>query len=234
MTARSAFVARAAQLWAIVLFHTERRVYLLTDPMDERGRDSLRRIKAGYELRLSDRHIVALNVLLLTVLAYFAVVAGKDLLALRSSVVDAPLLSRRGRIANSSPANQSRAAYQAIVDRDIFNLVPPLAPPPQVVAGDLHITLVGVSQASKGKPFAIVADEQGEQSVYRVGEIIHDSGKLLEVDKDRAIVEHGGKQVVLELPKDDMGDSSQGFASDSSSSNYRSPRANRPHHSVRR
>jgi hypothetical protein len=34
---------------------------------------------------------------------------------------------------------------------------------------------------------------------------------LLEVDKDRAIVEHGGKQVVLELPKEDMADASGGF-----------------------
>src|ERR1700691_2014297 len=183
------------------------------------------------ELRLSDRHIVALNVLLVTVLGYFAILAGKDVLALRSSAAGGPVLSRRGRIANSSPANQSRAAYQAIVERDIFNLVQPPTPPPQVVVENLHITLVGVSQASKGKPFAIVADEQGEQSVYRVGEIIPDSGKLLEVDKDRAILEHGGKQIVLELPKDDMGESSQGFASDSSSSNYRSPRANRPYHS---
>jgi type II secretory pathway component PulC len=169
------------------------------------------------ELRLSDRHIVALNVLLVTVLAYFAILAGKDLLALRSSAADAPVLSRHSRIANFSPANQSRAAYQAIVDRDIFNMPQPPAPPAPVVVEDLHITLVGVSQASKGKPFAIVADEQGEQSVYRVGEIIPDSGKLLEVDKDRAIVEHGGRQVVLELPKDDMGDSAEGFASTSTS-----------------
>jgi type II secretory pathway component PulC len=170
------------------------------------------------ELRLSDRHIVALNVLLVTVLAYFAVLAGKDLLAMRSSGADAPVLSRRGRIANSAPANQSRAAYQAIVDRDIFNMPPPPAAPAPVVVEDLHITLVGVSQASKGKPFAIIADQQGEQSVYRVGEIIPDSGKLIEVDKDRAIVEHDGKQVVLELPKDDMGDSADGFASNSAGS----------------
>lgn len=163
------------------------------------------------ELRLSDRHIMALNVLLIAVLAYFAVLAGKDVLALRNSDAEAPVLGRRSRIAHGSLANQSRAAYQAIVERDIFNLEPPPAPPPQVVVEDLHLTLIGVSTASKGKPYAIVADAQGEQSVYRVGEIIPDSGKLLEVGKDRAIVEHGGKQVVLELPKEDMAEASQGF-----------------------
>jgi type II secretory pathway component PulC len=165
------------------------------------------------ELRLSDRHIVALNVLLVAALAYFAVLAGKDVLALRNSAVEAPMLTRHGRIRNGSPASQSREAYQAIVERDIFNLEAPPAPPPQVVVEDLHLTLIGVSQASKGKPYAIVADAQGEQSVYKVGEMIPDSGKLLEVDKDRAIVEHGGKQVVLELPKEDMADASQGFQS---------------------
>jgi len=163
------------------------------------------------ELRLSDRHIVALNVLLGLILAYFGVAAARDVVALTRTTVNSPVQSRRARVAKEVAADQSRAAYQAIVDRDIFNLVPPPAAPAPVVVEDLHLTLVGVSQASKGKPYAIVADERGEQAVYRVGEIIPDSGKLLEVDKDRAIVEHGGKQVVLEFPKEALNDGSQGF-----------------------
>jgi hypothetical protein len=83
------------------------------------------------------------------------------------------------------------------------------------------------------KAFAIVSDEHGEQSVYQVGEIIPDSGKLLEVDKYRAILELGGNKVVLELPKEDRGDSFQGFTSNSSS-NCRSPLTNRPYDRDRR
>jgi type II secretory pathway component PulC len=165
------------------------------------------------ELHLSDRHIVALNFMLVTVLAYFGALAANDLISMRGAAIDPPVLSQ-ARHAAIGPSDQSRAAYQAIVDRDIFNLVPPPAPPPQVVEEDLHLTLIGVSQATKGKPYAILANQQGEQSVYRVGEIIPDSGKLLEVDKDHAIIERNGKQVVLELPKNEMGDASEGFASD--------------------
>jgi len=164
------------------------------------------------ELHLSDRHIVALNFMLVTVLAYFGALAANDVVSMRSAAIETPVLNQRSRMADGSSSNQSRAAYQAIVERDIFNLVPPPAPPAQVVVEDLHLTLIGVSQATKGKPFAIVANQQGEQSVYRVGEMIPDSGKLLEVDKDHAVVEHGGKQVVLELPKNEMGDTSEGFA----------------------
>ena len=157
------------------------------------------------EFHLSDRHIVALNFFLVTVLAYFAALAANDLFLLRGSAIDTNALNRRIEVASDTSANHARAEYQAIVDRDIFNLEAPPPPPAQVVVEDLHLTLIGVSQATKGKPYAIIEDPSGEQSVYRVGEMIPDSGKLLEVDKDRAIVEHAGKQVVLQLPADDSG-----------------------------
>ncbi len=157
------------------------------------------------ELHLSDRHIVALNLLLVTILAYFGALALNDVVGLRNASADNPAISARALAADDGSLNRPRSEYQMIVERDIFNIEAPPAPPPQVVEEDIHLTLVGVSQLTKGKPYAIVADARGEQSVYRVGEIIPDTGKLLEVDKDRAIVEHDGKQVVLEIPKDDMG-----------------------------
>jgi type II secretory pathway component PulC len=157
------------------------------------------------ELRLTDRHIMAVNVLLVGVLAYFAVLAVNDVVAFRGAPIAAPILHTQSKVADDFTANRTRAAYQAIVERDIFNLEPPPPPPAApVVVEDLHLTLIGVTETSKGKPYAIFADRTGEQSVYRVGEIIPGSGKLLEVTKDRAIVEHGGKHVALELPKDNM------------------------------
>jgi type II secretory pathway component PulC len=165
------------------------------------------------ELRLSDRHLMALNLLLAAVLLYFAALAVNDVVALRRAPAEAPVRRTRGRVADDASAHRPRAAYQAIVERDIFNLVPPPAAAPEVVVEDLHLTLIGVSQTTKGKPYAIVADRRGEQAVYRVGETIPGSGKLLEVGKDRAIVEHGGKQVVIELPNDDMNSARGGPAS---------------------
>ncbi len=164
------------------------------------------------EFRLSDRHVIALNMLLITGLAYFAALSLNDVVGLGRAPAEAPMLGARSRVIDDASAKRPRAAYQAIVDRDIFNLEPPPAPASEVVVEDLHLTLIGVTQTSKGKPYAIIADASGAQSVYRVGEAIPGSGKLIEVGKDRAIVEHGGKQVVLELPKDDLNHPG-GFAS---------------------
>ena len=156
------------------------------------------------ELNLSDRYIMALNVLLFAVLAYFAVLSVNDVLAYRRAPAEAAAPRAGSKVADDSSADRTRAAYQAIVERDIFNLVPPPTAPAQVIVEDLHLTLIGVSQTTKGKPYAIIADRSGQQSVYRVGEMIPNCGQLLEVGTDRAIVEHGGKQVAIELPKEDM------------------------------
>jgi type II secretory pathway component PulC len=155
-------------------------------------------------INLSDRYIMALNVLLFAVLAYFAVLSVNDVLAYWRTPAAVGVAHVADKPADESFANRQRAAYQAIVERDIFNLVPPPAEAPRVAIEELHLTLIGVSQSSKGKPFAIIADRTGVQSVYRVGEMIPNSGKLVGVEKDRALVEHGGKQVALDLPKEDM------------------------------
>jgi type II secretory pathway component PulC len=165
------------------------------------------------ELNLSDRYIMALNVLLFAVLAYFVVLSVNDVLAYRRTPAEAAAPHAGSKVADDSSGDRTRAAYQAIVERDIFNLAPPPTAAPQVVVEDLHLTLIGVSQTTKGKPYAIIADRSGQQSVYRVGEMIPNSGKLLEVGKDRAIVDHAGKPVALELPKDDMNGAPSSIAS---------------------
>jgi type II secretory pathway component PulC len=157
------------------------------------------------ELQFTERHIMALNALLVAVLIYFAALAVNDVIGLGRSTDGAPVLQTHGKVGRQAFADRSRAAYQAIVDRDIFNLEPPPPPPAPVVVEDLHLTLIGVTQTTKGKPYAIIANQQGEQSVYQVGETIPDSGELIKVEKDRAIIEHDGQQVALELPTDNSG-----------------------------
>ncbi len=155
------------------------------------------------ELQFTERHILALNALLAAVLIYFAALSVNDVVGAYRGTDDAPVHHARAKVAQNAFANRSRAAYQAIVERDIFNLEPPPAPPPQVVEEDLHLTLIGVTQTTKGKPYAIIANQLGEQSVYQVGEEIPDSGKLAKVEKARVLIDHNGKEVALELPKDD-------------------------------
>ncbi len=145
---------------------------------------------------------MALNYLLITILAYFAALAANDIVAARSRA-DGFVLRSVSRRVERTPSH-SRSDYQAIVERDIFNLVPvPVAAPPPVIE-DLHLLLIGVSRMSKGKPFAIIQDQRGEQAVYQVGETIGDSGKLIAVEADRAVIEHDGRKVTVELPKDEL------------------------------
>ena len=102
--------------------------------------------------------------------------------------------------------HRSRGAYQEIVSRDIFNIAPPPAEPVHVVEKiDLHLDLIGVSMATAGKPpFAIIADHIGQQNVYSLGEMIENAGKLVEVDPDKVFIDHSGKKVALDLPKNEM------------------------------
>lgn len=145
---------------------------------------------------------MALNYLLITILAYFAALAANDIVSGRSHVEES-VARAVSRSVERAPSH-SRSDYQAIVDRDIFNLAPPPAAPPPPVVEDLHLTLIGVSRMNQGKPFAIIQNQRGEQAVYRVGEVIPDAGKLTAVESDHAVIEHGGRSVVVDLPKDEI------------------------------
>jgi len=159
------------------------------------------------EIRLTERHIVALNLLLVAVLAYFAARSVNDIVALRLTPPNAPVPHVAARLTDDGTANRPRRAYQEIVNRDIFNIAPPPQHVQVVEKLDLHLQLIGVSTSSAGKtPYAIIADRGGEQNVYGLGETVPDAGKLVEVGKDRAVIDHNGKRVVLRLPKDEMPD----------------------------
>jgi general secretion pathway protein C len=158
------------------------------------------------EIRLSERHIVALNFFLVAVLAYFAALSVNDIVAFRLTPATAPVPHVAARLADDGAAPPSRGAYQEIVNRDIFNIAPPPQQHVEVVEKlDLHLELIGVTTSSAGKPpFAIIADRTGQQNVYSLGQTIPDAGKLVEVHSDRVIIDHNGTRVALLLPKDDM------------------------------
>jgi type II secretion system protein C len=155
-------------------------------------------------LRLSKRYVVALNFLLVGVAAYFAALAVNDVIAIRLAPATAPPRAESKPV-SPAPSVHTRAYYQEIVKRDIFNLSPELsAPVAAPVAEDLHLQLTGVSHLTKGEPYVIIQDRQGQQSLYRVGDTIPDAGKLVSVLKDSAIIEHNGKRVALKLPKNEL------------------------------
>src|SRR5216684_244199 len=155
------------------------------------------------ELRFSQRHVTALNILLFTALMYFASQCVIDIVKRRLSTDnDAPVAASIA----PRPASgvRTRTYYDAIVKRDIFNLVPQNNAPAPVVAEDLHLKLLGTSLLSKSQPYAILEDQAGNQSLYQVGQDVPDAGRLVSVEPNRVIIDRGGRRVAVDLPPSEI------------------------------
>jgi type II secretion system protein C len=154
------------------------------------------------EFRLNERHIVAGNFLLIAILAYFAALSVNDVIGRfiagtpTASEVAAPVLTRGGR--------HPRAYYDSIVHRDIFNATPQLETAKVVTAEDLGVQLLGTSELTLAKPFAIVQGRDGNQTLYQLGDDIPDAGQLVKVEPNRVVVNHDGRMVALELPNSEI------------------------------
>jgi len=153
--------------------------------------------------RLSERYIAALNFVLIAAIAYFAALSADDLIARKlaaGAALEPPSRVARREVA----ANLSRASYSAIVDRDVFNSVKQAAPEPVApVAVNLHVKLLGTSELTSAKPFAIIEDEQNhQQSLYRLGDEIPDAGTLVAVERTRVLINHDGELRSLEISGD--------------------------------
>jgi general secretion pathway protein C len=157
-------------------------------------------------LRLSERYVMALNLLLIAILAYFLALSVNDIILGRvaeGSTANASSLLGAG---SSALLTRSRVYYDAISRRDIFNLTPVAEAPPAEVATNLHIRLLGTSTLTLSQPFIIVEDDNNhEQALYRMGDEIPDAGKLVGVQKDYAIILHQGRRTKLEMPTDQNG-----------------------------
>ncbi|HVC45351.1 MAG TPA: type II secretion system protein GspC [Candidatus Binataceae bacterium] len=153
---------------------------------------------------LHERYLYALNAMLVVAIAYFAALAVSDMIRLRmgTDVVPATTLGTAAGSAGLDAAT-SRATYQAIAQRDVFNLAPaPEAAP--VATEDLNVTLLGTSHLSGGlPPFAIIETQAGDQSLYRLGDTIPDVGRLVQIGHNRVIVDRNGRHVALVIPHDD-------------------------------
>jgi len=153
-------------------------------------------------LNLSERNLFILNVFIVLAMFPFLALSANDFLKLRlaGNVLPDDSDYARSHAAQVVSGTHPRAYYNQIVTRDIFNLAPPPAPPP-VEDENLDVKLVGTSQLSVGKPFAIVEDSEGKQSLYQVGQEIPGAGQLLEVSSDRIVVLHNGRRVALDIPR---------------------------------
>jgi len=156
-------------------------------------------------LRFSERYVMALNLLLIAILAYFLALSVNDIILGRVAGGAPEHIPSLLGAEPSAPVTRPRGLYDAISRRDIFNLVP-VTEAPAEVATNLHIKLLGTSTLTLSQPFIIVEDDNNhEQSLYRMGDEIPDAGKLVGVYKDHAIILHQGRRTKLEMPNDQNG-----------------------------
>jgi type II secretory pathway component PulC len=156
------------------------------------------------QLRFSQIHVTILNFVLIAALAIVSAICVRDIIARSvASDNDVPLSTSGGH--RGITGLRTRAYYDTIVKRDIFNQTPQEnAAPPPVVEADLNIKLIGTSLISRSKPYAIIEDPAGNESLYQVGEDIPDAGKLVSVETNRAIIDRGGHRVSIEIPTTDI------------------------------
>jgi Type II secretion system protein C len=147
--------------------------------------------------RRSARYPTVPNVILVAATAYFAALCVNHMVSasLHPAVAPPSIATSPGTVEST----HLRAAYDQIAQHDIFNLAPP--PHASVVAAptapDLHIKLLGTSILNVGEPFAIIEDRRtGQQLLFRVGQTIPDTGRLVEVKRSSVIIDPGGGQLV--------------------------------------
>jgi hypothetical protein len=152
---------------------------------------------------LPDHYLNILNLLLVGLVVIFVGLSIKDVYKLHVASGVVPASPRTAEV----PAPQSlrgprpRSSYDVITERDIFSL----APPPRAPIEDqqLEIKLLGTSHLTVGKPFAIIEDQRGNQSLFRPGDAIPGVGRLLQIGQDRVIVLHNGHRVATAIPRAD-------------------------------
>ncbi len=155
------------------------------------------------QLRFSQIHVTILNFVLIAMLAIVSAMCVRDIIV--RSVSDEPdLASTTSSTRITSNGMRTRAYYDLIVKRDIFNETPQESGPAPVVEADLNIKLIGTSLLSKSKPYAIIEDPAGNETLYQVGEDVPDAGKLVSVETNRAIIDRGGHRVAIEIPTSDL------------------------------
>jgi len=156
------------------------------------------------QLRFSQIHVTILNFVLVAALALVSAMTVRDIIERSvTNEPDAPSAASSAR--RAATGAKTRSYYDEIVKRDIFNETPQDSGPAPVVEADLNIKLIGTSLMTKSKPYAIVEDDAGNESLYQVGEDIPDAGKLVGVEVNRAIIDRGGgHRVSIEIPTSDM------------------------------
>ena len=157
-------------------------------------------------LRFSERYVIALNLLLIAILAYFLALSVNDIILGRVARGTTRTPAARWSAPRPSHRSPGRVPTTTRSRSATSSTLPPVVEAPAEVATNLHIKLLGTSTLTLSQPFIIVEDDNNhEQSLYRMGDDIPDAGELVGVYKDHAIILHQGHRTKLEMPADQNG-----------------------------
>src|SRR5271168_546984 len=104
------------------------------------------------QLRFSQIHVTILNFVLVAALAIVSAMCVRDIIT-RSVTNESDAAAELPAARKARGGMPSRAYYNTIVRRDIFNEAPQPTAPAPVVQEDLHLKLIGTSILSKSKPY---------------------------------------------------------------------------------
>jgi len=155
------------------------------------------------DMSFSPRYLVVVNLLLLALAAYSASsIVGTALAARLIPPPDVEISPPPEPldIEAAKPAN----FYAVIHKRDIFNSAKPTPAPEaktEVVAPtQLKLKLWGTAVFSNGKSFSIIEDQGArKQGVYGVNAVVPGNATVKNIEWNRVILSHNGKDEILEL-----------------------------------
>ncbi len=150
--------------------------------------------------------LIALNLVLLAMIAFFAARITSTLIATRLAG-HAPRAPTAPSVAPVPAAIESESAYAVIAERDVFNAVKHVgssageSAPETFKRTDLNVKLWGTALAQDpAASFAIIEDQAARrQLLYRVGDAVLEVATLTRVEWDRVILTRDGVEEVLEI-----------------------------------
>jgi general secretion pathway protein C len=150
--------------------------------------------------------LIALNLLLLAMIAFFGARIASAMIAARLAAPSARALPAAAPPAPAAAA-EPESAYAMIAERDVFNAVkrqgaePGGASETAYKRTDLNLKLWGTALAhDPAESFAIIEDQAARrQNLYRVGDTILEVATLARVEWDRVVLSRDSGEEVLEI-----------------------------------
>ena len=152
--------------------------------------------------------VIAVNILLVIALAH--TLAGLTLAMLTgqlSSPIQMTTEPAAGLATGEGSISQQPADVAAIGAWHLFGKVEthrPVAPPPVVVpVTPLNLRLVGVffTERNRGSALALIADGNGLERGYRIGDPLPGGARLERIERDQVVVSRNGREELIKLPK---------------------------------